>query len=198
MVSAVMNARNRALYDALIGFLPTSSGGRVLDVGCGNGLVLGLLAEKLASGAGTSGTSNVPGASYHFSGIDLSRDIIAAARRRNRKAIAGGSMDFSCQDVADLGFPDATFTSAFTINTVYFWPDLSRPLHEIHRVLEPGGHFLNVLYTNAELATHPHTRTGYAFYEPDELLDTTAQVGFKCKIIPLLDGRAYSVFATKV
>jgi cyclopropane fatty-acyl-phospholipid synthase-like methyltransferase len=70
--------------------LPVHAGDRVLDIGCGKGLVLGLLAERHDA---------------QFTGIDISADIIASANKRCRKLVEAGIMRFSMQDVGVMDFP---------------------------------------------------------------------------------------------
>jgi ubiquinone/menaquinone biosynthesis C-methylase UbiE len=178
VVSYVMNRQNRPLYDELVRILPVSAGDRVLDVGCGNGFVMGLLAGRHDA---------------QFTGIDISADIIASADKRWRKLVEAGTMSFSTQDVGSMSFADGSFEVAYTINTVYFWDDLDSALGEIGRVLAPGGVFYNVLYTNEMLGRRSFTNTGYKKFKPEELLDAGRRVGFTADIESLLGGQAYCV-----
>ena len=130
LISFVMNRQNRPLYDATERLLSLSHDDSVLDIGCGNGFVMGLLAHQ--SGA-------------TLTGIDPSDEIIKTALRRNRKYVERKTMRFDCQNVSAMTFPAESFSRAYTINTVYFWEELDKPMKEIWRVLEPGGVFINTL-----------------------------------------------------
>jgi ubiquinone/menaquinone biosynthesis C-methylase UbiE len=44
--------------------------------------------------------------------------------------------------VSQLPFPDATFDLVTAVETHYYWPDLTRDVREVMRVLKPGGTFL--------------------------------------------------------
>lgn len=179
LVSFAMNRQNRPLYDETIRFLATSDSDSILDIGCGNGYVLKLLARQ----------SNAS-----FVGIDISTDIIKAASQRNRKH---KKMRFSCQNVSSMSFPDQCFSKAYTINTVYFWEDLSKTLLEIQRVLKPNGFFINTLYTNETLARFSHTQFGYKRYEPEDLIRTGESTGFLVEARPILRGTAICYMYTK-
>lgn len=176
VISLIMNRQNRPLYDETIRLLALSDSDSTLDIGCGNGFVLNLLARQ------HSGT---------FAGIDPSEEIINTALRRNRKYIKSKQMSLSCQEAGSMSFQDASFSKAYTINTVYFWSDLSKPMDEIWRVLKPGGIFINTLYTNETLARFSHTQHGYTRYDAQQLIKAGTDAGFTVKAVPILQGTAF-------
>jgi len=94
--------------------------GRILDAGCGTGMLL----ERLA-------------ARGEAMGLDLSPEMLArAAKRQSERAFAAALV---CGDVQHLPFRDGAFesvVSTFAINAV---PDLEMALAEMLRVLQPGG-----------------------------------------------------------
>lgn len=176
VISFVMNRQNRPLYDETIRLLSLRDADSVLDIGCGNGFALYLLACQHGA---------------TFAGIDPSENIIRAALRRNRKYTNSQRMRFTCEDVLSLSFPDASFSKAYTINTIYFWNDLNRSMRSIARVLQPGGIFINTLYTNETLARFSHTRFGYTQHSARQLASAGAEAGFSVKAVPILQGAAY-------
>lgn len=176
LASLVMNHQNRPLYDETIRLLLLSDSDSVLDIGCGNGYVLNLLAYQHNAA---------------FTGIDTSENIIEAAVRRNRRYVKGKKMNFSCQSVSSMSFPDESFSKAYTINTVYFWSDLNKAMLEIRRVLKPDGFFINTFYSNETLSRFSHTQFGYRRYEAAELTSAGANAGFAVKAVPVLQGAAY-------
>lgn len=182
IVSLVMNRQNRPLYDETIRLLAVSDSDAVLDIGCGNGFVLNLLARE----------NNAA-----YAGIDPSEEIISVALQRNRKHVTRGKMSFSCQNVSAMSFPDGHFSKAYTINTVYFWSDLVGAMREIHRVMKSGGVFINTLYTNETLARFSHTQFGYRHYEQKELVDAARDAGFVVEAIPILQGTAICYICAK-
>lgn len=177
-ISVIMNRQNRPLYDETIRLLSLADSDSVLDIGCGNGFVLNLLARQYNA---------------QFSGIDLSDSVIKAAIRRNRRFVANNTMRFSCQNASAMSFADGEFSKAYTINTVYFWDNLEGTMTEIRRVLNPGGVFINTLYTNETLSRFSHTAFRYKKYEAQQLEKAGANAGFTVKTKPILNDTAYSL-----
>jgi ubiquinone/menaquinone biosynthesis C-methylase UbiE len=97
----------------------------ILEIGFGPGVAVALLAERLTAG--------------HVAGIDFSRTMVGAARRRNAAAVRAGRVDLRHGDAAALPVADAAFDKVFGIHTLYFWPRPAAVLLEAARVLKPGG-----------------------------------------------------------
>jgi len=178
LVSSVMSRQNRPLYEETIRLLEPSDTDSILDIGCGNGHVLHMLARQC------DGT---------FTGIDTSADIIALAARRYRKLVKSGKMTFTHQDVNAMSFGDGSFQKAYTINTVYFWEDLNHTVAEIRRVLKPNGLFVNTLFSNETLSQFSHTKFGYKRFTVEQLTSAGNAAGFAVTVIPILNSTAYCV-----
>ena len=97
-------------------------GRRVLDIGCG----AGVLAEALMS----SGAE--------VSGFDASQEMIALARKR-----LGGSADLRVSRLGEpLPYEDDSFDDAVSSLVFHYLPDWSLALREVRRVLKPGGRLI--------------------------------------------------------
>ncbi len=175
LVSFVMNRQNRPLYEETMRFIAPSDADSVLDIGCGNGYVLKLLAQRY----------NVA-----FTGIDPSESILSEAARRCRVFVRAGRMTFHCRDVSAMPFADNAFSIAYTINTVYFWEDLHRAMTEIRRVLKPDGLFVNAFYTAETLSRFSHTRFGYKRLTVEQLTAAGNDAGFSVRAETVLGGSA--------
>ncbi len=144
----------RAILDAL----HLEPNDRLLDVGCGGGL---LLRDALASGA-------------KVTGLDHSEEMVRLARERapGAAAVLGTAQQ--------LPFADASFTAVAMSIVFLFLPDPIAGLRECRRVLEPAGR-LALFTTSPALrgtpaAPEPLASRGH-FYEGDELAELAHQAG---------------------
>ena len=181
-VSYIMNRQNRPLYDETIRLLQLSDHHSVLDIGCGNGFVMNMLAKRY---------------NCRLTGMDISESIIKDASKRNRRFTESSQMNFVCQDIGKMSFADSSFDTAYTINTVYFWGNLAVTMAAIRRLLKPDGVFVNALYTNETLSRFSHTQIGYQRFTREQLTDAGESAGFSVKMIPMLNGAAYCVIYQK-
>jgi ubiquinone/menaquinone biosynthesis C-methylase UbiE len=179
----VMNRQNWRQYVGTESALGLNAADSVLDIGFGNGYLLNRLAARYTC---------------HFYGIDISRDMLDAAAKRNRNHIDDGRLTLSLGSAEQTGLADDSIDKAYTVNTVYFWSSLDAGLTEIWRILRPDGVFINTVYSKAMLDGLPVTKSGYAKYEIDELLDAGERNGFSAKAMPIVDGRSYSIIYKKI
>ena len=182
IIFSLMNRRNIPLYNETIRLLELSDNDRVLDIGCGNGYVLNILAKQY---------------DCKFDGIDISQSIIDNAEKRCRRYVKSGRMKFGCQNAAAMSFADGSFDRIYTINTVYFWENLYDTMQEIMRVLDVNGVFVNTLFSNETLDTFPHTKYGYKRFTIEELTNAGSSLGFTVNVAPILNGTAYCILYRK-
>jgi len=96
--------------------------GRVLEVGVGTGIALGRYAPHLA-----------------ITGIDLSPDMLAVARRRAMRDHLSHVRELIEMDAGDLAFANETFDTVAIMYTITVVPHPQTVLEEVARVLKPGG-----------------------------------------------------------
>jgi ubiquinone/menaquinone biosynthesis C-methylase UbiE len=94
--------------------------GRVLDVGCGPGIVVQDLVDR----------------GFDYYGVDIAEQMIAQARRRFPRV---DPARFSVGRIQRLDVPDATFDVVLCIGVVEYVVDDGEAIREIARVLKPGG-----------------------------------------------------------
>ncbi len=100
---------------------------RVLDVGCGTGLI----ARRAAATVGDRGS---------VAGIDVSADMIEVAESL---AVGDGApIEWHQGDAASLPFPDGSFDVVLCQMSLMFVEDRQAAMSEMHRVLAQGGRVL--------------------------------------------------------
>jgi ubiquinone/menaquinone biosynthesis C-methylase UbiE len=98
---------------------------RLLEVGCGHGVAVSLVCERLGSGS--------------ILAIDRSEKMVAAARRRNRDAIEAGMAEVVRADFERAELEPSSFDTLFAIHVALFWRRPDPALAIARRVLKPGG-----------------------------------------------------------
>jgi cyclopropane fatty-acyl-phospholipid synthase-like methyltransferase len=88
---------------------------RLLEIGCGQGVAVSLVCEKLGSGT--------------IVAIDRSQKMIEAAKRRNADHVTAGTATFQTATPLDADLGDARFEKIFAINVGMFWRQ--RPVREL-------------------------------------------------------------------
>lgn len=105
---------------------------RVLEVGCGPGVALALVCERLTTG--------------HVTGIDRSASAIARATARNAAHLASGRARLWRGDWRDFVPETGAFDAVFAVNVNAFWTGPARAgLHRLSALLRPGG-VVSLLY----------------------------------------------------
>ncbi|MCY1076361.1 SAM-dependent methyltransferase [Archangium lansingense] len=106
--------------------LVLAPGARVLEIGCGTGVAVGLVCERLSTG--------------HIMGIDRSASAIGRARARNAAHIAAGKAGLWLGELKDFASDAGAFDRVFAVNVNVFWTGAA--LAELRRLFEltkPGG-----------------------------------------------------------
>ncbi len=99
---------------------------RVLETAAGTGIVTQALRAALPA------TSTI-------TATDLNPPMLDIARQ---KLDGAANLSFQPADAQDLPFSDAAFDLAVCQFGIMFYPDKPLSFREIHRVLQPGGHYL--------------------------------------------------------
>ena len=130
--------------------LPANEDIEVLDIGCGNGALLGALSGRIKSGVG----------------VDESPVILEQARKRNA---ARSNLAFAQSTSPTLPFADEKFDLVISLMSFRYldWDPL---LKEIKRVTKPGGKLLVV-----DMVTDPVKRNEYPQLIKDKLRTVTRQ-----------------------
>ena len=178
---------DRAIANSLKALLP--AGADVLDIGCGYGRLAIPLARE----------------GFRVTGLDLSPDLIAEAKRR--AATADLKISFQVGNMTSLPYNDERFDAALCLwsafNELLEVHEQRAALAEMYRVLRPGGFELleGPLYvpaTEADLRSHrrrgPEGRVDWGYVEghlnPHFYHDETSLTRL-LKDVGIPDGRVY-------
>lgn len=101
-------------------FLPDLAGKVILDVGCGTGQLLEIVANQFPT--------------TKLTGIDISPEMLAIAKSR----VPAGTQLLEAT-AAQLPFPDEVMDVVVCNSALHYFTDPIRCLNEIKRVLKPGG-----------------------------------------------------------
>ena len=116
-----------AMYNRVAKNLQLRGGDQALDVGCGVGGMLRHVARQTST---------------HVTGITLGENEVAQANH----LIEGDGLAERCNvvqgDCQAMPFGPSTFDGVYAVYALKYYPDLSRVMGEIHRVLKPGGRFV--------------------------------------------------------
>ena len=115
--------------DAMIEALGLSGSNRVLDLGCGTGMIAEYISDQTEA---------------HVTGLDYSANATQIARERCRDK--GDRLSFTEGDMNDLDLPGSTFDAIVSIDTLYFAADLDRTVGDLKATLRPGGQ-MGIMYT---------------------------------------------------
>ncbi len=130
-LAASLEARGRAAAHArlvrrFLGFVPLRPRDRVLEVGCGTGVILREIAARL-------------GASGRVVGIDRSQLLLRTAGRLLRTHPGRRKISVRRADGAELPFKAARFDVTLAVTVLLHVADPARVVEEMARVTRPGG-----------------------------------------------------------
>ena len=94
----------------------------ILEVGCGAGWLVALLAEQVPEG--------------RVVGLDVSDEMVRRARQRNDEI---ENAMFVTGEAGEIPWDGQFFSQVLSVESAYYWPDPARGVREMFRVLRDGG-----------------------------------------------------------
>lgn len=161
----ILDRANRRLNAQVVDMLAVRPGERVLEIGFGGGVGLALLSARYPQA--------------RLAGVEISTSMLAAARRRFRRALAAGALELHEASVERLPWPDESFDGAYTINCIYFWPDPVAGLREILRVLRPSGRLIVGVRAQSTLRRAGFAEKGFLTPSYDDVATWLGRAGFR-------------------
>jgi ubiquinone/menaquinone biosynthesis C-methylase UbiE len=118
---------HRDLLDLTVKNSRVRQSDRVLDIGCGTGL----LALKFLKAADCSITA-----------VDNSKEMLAIFQDKIKKLDLGKQIVCKVMDADSIKFPPKSFDIAASTVTLHHLKEKLHPIRKIYRVLKPGGRFI--------------------------------------------------------
>ena len=135
-----MNDHHRSLSEWALSVLPDVKCDKILDIGCGGGMLISLLAQRF------------PGADIF--GIDISEESVTLTKETNRDLVEKGKCRISLGSVSEMPFEEGSFDLVTAFETYFFWPDLDNDVRKAALTVRNGGHLIIV----SETYPHPDFR----------------------------------------
>ncbi len=161
MAGRVMAHRrsNRQRNRWVVSLLDLQPADRVLEIGFGPGLAIAGLAHRTTQG--------------HVYGIDHSEVMVHQASRHNHAAIRAHRVELVHASVDQLPSFHEPLDAILAVNSVGFWPNPVERLHDLRRLLRPGGRIALATQPRCPGATRVTTARA-----AQELQDLLTRAGF--------------------
>ena len=119
-----MERRHKRLAERMLERLELPPNSRVLDLGCGDGWTVRLVAQNLTAGA--------------VFGLDVSREMVLLARRLSADM---ENALFAPGAAEEIPWAEDYFTHVLSIESAYYWNEMTLAAKEVFRVTAYGGSF---------------------------------------------------------
>lgn len=185
LVGRGMALVNRPINHWTVGLMGIQPGDRVLEIGFGSGVAIGLVAAIVRHGLAA--------------GIDYSEEMVRQATARNAEGIRRERVALARGDASALPYRDESFDRACAIQSIYFWPEPVATLAEVRRVLRPGGLLAVSLQPKDVLQRWRFTLRDYRLYTGEAVVEMAKEAGFSSVRLERRYGvpRALCVLAVK-
>ncbi len=162
-------AEARQAYLDLMG---VAAGERVLDVGCGSGVVTREIAERVGAGG-------------RVVGLDPSPALLAVAHELAQEAGIGDRVEFRKGSALQLPFPDGSFDAVLCVTVLSHVPGGEGAIPELARVLRPGGR-LGIFDLDTDMTAFTHADRALTRRIVAAASDALAVDGWLARRLPLL------------
>lgn len=160
-----MNENNDGVIRKTMELMAPADGDAILELGPGNAYHVKSLVSLARN--------------LRYTGIDISRTMVAEAGLMNRELVSVGIASFQMGDGGSLPFPDHSFDRFMTVNTLYFWADVPQMLREIKRVLKPGGSMVLSFGSQRFMQHLPFVQYEFKLYNEPEVHAMLEAEGWK-------------------
>ena len=164
-----LNHWNREMNRKSLATMEMQGNERVLELGCGGGQLLGMIADKISTGK--------------VIGVDWSPLAIRFCKFKLRRFINQGKLDLICQNAVQIPLPDNSIDCICTVNTVYFWDKPEAVLAECSRVLKSGGRIVLCNSVLSELSSEDYPPEYFRNHAVEEVSQRLRSLGFSNPVV---------------
>jgi len=165
IISDLMIIGNRSAYDNMIRDLKIQANDKILEIGYGPGVGIGLISRIFES--------------CNIYGIDFSELMYKRASKRNYRFIKDNRVHLMFGDFIETELNTAGFDKIFCINVVYFWDDLQKPFEKVYSLLKDDGTFCIYMAGKDELNKAKFTKDGiFNKYSIGQIVNALKSSGF--------------------
>jgi SAM-dependent methyltransferase len=165
LISDLMIMGNRSAYKTLIKELIPHSNGKLLEIGYGPGIGIGLISKRFES--------------CYIYGIDYSELMFRRATKRNRVLINESRVHLFLGDFIETEINTDGFSVIFCLNVVYFWDDLQRPFKKVRSLLKDDGIFCLYMADKDDLTKMKYTNNDiFNKYSIEQIAEALKSAGF--------------------
>lgn len=165
VTARMLNRHNLKIIDTTLELLNLRPNHHVLEIGFGGGISLHRLSSFLRQGM--------------ITGIDLSPEMVRKAEKHFSGEIKTGRVRVQLGDVSKLPYAASSFDRVFTVNTIYFWPDIAQGLSEIRRVLKEGGMVAISIRSRHVMQRLSFTKHNFQLFTAEEVSTLLRQAGYQ-------------------
>ena len=159
-----LNKGNEKINHLTVELLDVKPTDLVLDIGFGGWVTIEEMVETIDTGK--------------VYGVDFSQAMVDKAKRKFKKLIQSDKVSIEFGDVSQLPFNDKTFDKVCTVNTIYFWSDVSVSLREIKRTMKKGSKLIIGIRSADKMKDLPFTQHNFKLYSPEDVKYLLVGAGF--------------------
>ncbi|MEO0373790.1 MAG: class I SAM-dependent methyltransferase [Cyanobacteria bacterium P01_A01_bin.17] len=164
LILRLLNRENATMNQLTLTQLDVKMGQHILEIGFGGGDLIDRLLRTERS--------------LQITGIDPSLASMAVVHNRFKREITAGQLTVHQAAAEALPFSDNAFDAVATVNTLYFWSDISAVLQNCRRVLKASGKLAIAYNSKAFLEENQATQKGFRAYDEAEVETQMQQAGF--------------------
>lgn len=155
--------------DMILQYIPHTENVHVLDIGCGNGKMLGYLQKRTAA---------------HIHGFDYSEEAIKTAQY-----LFPERSEFREGIIGEIDYPEGVFDVIISMDTMYFAKEMSSFVAQVKKWLKPSGVFF-VGYQEGDVV--PKTENGHT-----TILSKALALNDMCYDVVDITEQTYKLLKTK-